>query len=69
MDIITEILWNPKSQRVNFNLPKKYNEDNFFFLISKKDVNSRSYLMKKHKATKSTDRNKQTEKANYKGEN
>lgn len=28
MDIIIEILWNPKSQRVNFNLPKKYNEDN-----------------------------------------
>ena len=28
MDIIIEILWNSKSQRVNFNLPKKYNEDN-----------------------------------------
>ena len=28
MDIIIEILWNPQSQRVNFNLTKKYNEDN-----------------------------------------
>lgn len=28
MDIIIEILWNPTSQRVNFNLPKKYNENN-----------------------------------------
>ena len=28
MDIIIENLWNPKSQRANFNLPKKYNEDN-----------------------------------------
>ena len=48
----------------------------FFFLISKKDVNSRSYLMqKKHKANqwiqkeKQNKKKKNEEKANYKGEN
>ena len=44
-----------------------------FFFISKKDVNSRSYLMqKKHKANQRIQKEKQKkneEKANYKGEN
>ena len=48
------------------------NSDFFFFFTSKKDVYSRSYLMQKmHKANHRLQKEKQKnrEKANYKGEN